>query len=283
MIWRRLFKREAGDQPEHPNLFEQPQPTPRVPDRKPADPGDPAVRAQRRQRIERRVRDLGYDIALAESALAAENRWSTRVAEINQAIEQARRDLELAQEPEVRQAIPLPPWPVTVDSVQPARPAAVRFQVGDVPFHYAEELDWAERGHQLAEPQLGRSRGDLASMIPPDVPADRRDELEAHLAHSLNAYAERLREDAATGKPALSLTLADLAAPCPVCGGWRDFLGRCLACQRREWQAQTIRDDVNRLLDERDSQLEEARRWRESLPVLRRQLADAEAELTKYQ
>lgn len=248
-----------------------------------ADPNDPVVRAHRRQRLERRINDLQHDITRAESSLQAENRWSERVAELDRAIAQTRADLETALKPQtVQEPWPLPAWPVTIEAIEPGEPSEVRFRVGELPFRYSEEVDWAERGHQKAELVLRRHAGDIDALIPPNMPLERRPELVEHLAHSLAALAVQLRDDALAGKPPLSVTLSDVATPCPVCGGWRDLRGRCLACQRREWEAQNLRAEIERLLDERNSHLEEAQRWRDSLPVLRRQLQQAENELAKY-
>jgi len=249
-----------------------------------ADPIDPAVRERRRQRLERRIRELGYDVARAESALAAENRWSERVHEIDQAIEQTRADVERILQAEAPfPPFPLPAWLVTVEQINAGEPSEVRFRVGDVPFRYSEEVDWAERGHQKAELVLRRREGAIDALIPAELPTERRPALKEHLAHSLAAFAVQLRDDALLGRTTSAVTLADLATPCPVCGGWRDLRGRCLECQRREWEAQGLRAEIERLLDERNSQLEEVQRWRESLPILRRQLQQAEAEIVKYQ
>jgi hypothetical protein len=275
------FKKRRDDKPQTTNP-EQSFPAPA--ERPRADPSDPAVRERRRQRLERRIRELRYDVARAESSLAAENRWSERVREIDQAIEQTRGDLERALRPETPHVpFPLPAWPVTIEQVNAGEPSDVRFRVGDIPFRYSEEVDWAERGHQKAELILRRREGAIDALIPVELPQERRPALEEHLAHSLAAFAVQLRDDALMGQTTPAITLADLASPCPVCGGWRDLRDRCLECQRREWEAQGLRAEIERLLDERNSQLEEVQRWRESLPILRRQLQQAEEEILKYQ
>lgn len=278
------FRKHA--QPEHAAPeppAARPQPVPVV-GRPRADADDPAVRERRRQRLERRVKDLGHDITRAESALQAENRWSERVSELDQAIAQTRSDLEAVQQPDVvHTPWPLPAWPVVIEQIEPGEPSVVRFRVGELPFHYSEEVDWAERGHQKAELVLRRRAGDIEALIPPDTPPERRAALAEHLAHSLAALAVQLRDDALVGSPPTNVSLAELASPCPVCGGWRDLRGRCLEDQRRAWEAQGLRAELERLLDERNSRLEEAQRWRESLPVLRRQLQQTEEELQKYQ
>lgn len=248
--------------------------------RRGGDPNDPAVRDRRRARLERRINDLRYDIGQAELARADSNRWTERVEGINQAIEQARRDVEsVLTAPPGWTPQPLPAWPVVVETVQPHEPAEVRLRVGEVPFHYSEALDWAERGHQKAPPELRRVDGEIDQLMPGSIPSERRAELRDHLAHGLATLVTQLRENALDGQPTPPLTLADLASPCPTCGGWRDLKGRCPACQEREWQADHLRAEIDRLIKERNDQLEELAKFRDRLPVLRRQLADSEAEL----
>jgi hypothetical protein len=295
MPWWNLLKRKGkqatSDRPPAAPPWERPAGSMPVPPpanaapvigrRPPVDRDSPEARARRRQRLERRIADLRYDIGQAEDAQAETNRWTERVAGINAAIEQARRDAEaILAAPPGWVPRPLPPWPVAVDAVRstgPDTPAEVRFRVGEVAFRYSEELDWAERGHQVAEPELRRVEGEVERLLPGDIPPERRDELREHLAHGLSTLAEGLRDGVLDGHAPPSLTLAELASPCPRCGGWRDLKGRCPACQEREWAAERLRADAERLVHERNQQLEELARMRERLPLLRRQLAEAEA------
>jgi len=289
MPWWDILKRKSTDRLPEPNVQPPlPVPPPRrelpmasAPAGRPkADPNDPAVRERRRARLERRIRDLRYDLDRAEQAQTDANRWTERVEGINQAIEQARRDIEtVLTAPPGWVPHPLPAWPVVVESLQPDEPAEIRLGVGEVPFHYSEALDWAERGHQKAPPELRRAEGEIEQLMPDSIPPDRRAELRDHLAHGLATLVTQLREDALDGRPTPPLTLADLASPCPTCGGWRDLKGRCPACQEREWQADHLNADIDRLIKERNDQLEELAKFRDRLPVLRRQLADSEAEL----
>lgn len=280
MPWKNLFRRKQAAPPTLPMVTVEPTPRRTVPAARPPAPTDPAALERRRQRLERRIADLRYDLALAESATQPENRWTARAAQLEAAIEQARRDAEaILAAPAGVPGIPLPPLPVVVETVAPAEPAEIIFRVGVERFRYSEEVDWAERGHQKAEPLLRRVAGNVEALLPDDVPTERRDELREHLAHGLGTLAALLREGAVSAAVAGQKTLADLASPCPVCGGWRDLLGRCPACQERQWAAAGLRADAERLRKERDDQLAEAHRWAERLPVLRRQLAEAESEL----
>jgi hypothetical protein len=291
MPWWDILKRKPAEPPQQQPT--QPAPPRRelpmasspvgsqpVAGRKIIDPNDPAARERRRTRLERRIRDLRYDIGQAELAQTDDNRWMERVNEINLAIEQARRDIEtVLTAPPGWVPHPLPAWPVVVELLQPNEPAEIRLHVGEEPFVYSEALDWAERGHQKAPPELRRVDGEIERLMPADIPTDRRAELRDHLAHGLSTLVAQLRDDALDGRESPSLTLSDLASPCPTCGGWRDLKGRCPACQEREWQADHLRADVDRLIKERNDQLDELARLRDRLPILRRQLADSEAEL----
>jgi hypothetical protein len=287
MPWKDFFKRKSTNQ--QPNAPATPEPPQQQATSAPLIVGkrppvtDPQARERRRRRLEQRIKDLQYDIAQAEEATGEHNRWTERIAGIEEAIEQARRDVEAALAiPPGRAGIPLPPLPVTVQEVQPQEPATVRFQIGDEVFAYQEEIDWAERGTQKAPGLLVRQEGEIDALVPPDIPADRRDELREHLAHSLGTLAEQLRDEAMAGQPHPTLTLADLARPCPECGGWRDLRGRCPACQERQWRADALRADAERLMKERNEQLEDLQRMRERLPILRVQLADAQADLARF-
>lgn len=281
MPWWNFRKQE-----QHPHQPEPAQPaigvtTPLIVGRRPpAAPPDAEAVERQRKRTERRVQDLRYDIAQAQAAASEPNRWTERIDQITQAIDQARRDAEAALSvPEGRVGIELPPLPVIIEEVLAAEPARVRFQVGDLPFNYQEEVDWAERGHQKADGLLRRVTGDVDALLPPGIPPERVDELREHLAHGLATLAEQLRDDAAAGRTTPPLTLADLASPCPVCGGWRDLRGRCPACQERQWLSDRLRADADRLMKERNEQLNDMQRMRERLPMLQRQLADVEATL----
>lgn len=245
-------------------------------------PDDPEARARRKARLEQRVLDLRYDIQQAEGALNEPNRWTERIAELDNAIDQAKNDAAairsaVPQEP----GIPLPPWPVTIVSLRGAEPADIQLRIGDVPFHYVEDLDWSERGHQRAPTELRRTEGDLDALMPATVPTERREQLREHLAHGLSTLVEDLRERTLDREPLPQLTLADLASPCPTCGGWRDLRGRCPACQQREWQISALEDDVRRLRKERVETLEDMQTLRDRLPLLRRRLADAEVEAAR--
>lgn len=242
---------------------------------------DPETAARRRSRLERRITNLEYDIQRASSADQPGSRWRRRIDEIGDAIEQAQADVaKLVSDPDPSPAFPVDPAPITAIDVKTDIPATVRFTIGSEDFRYSEEVDWTERGEQRSLPGLRRFEGDPEALVPVATPEDRREALSEHLRHALGALAIGLR-DGAVEEPE-NMTLADLATPCPICGNWRDHRNRCIDCQRREWKANEVRSEINRLVDERNTLLEEMASQREALPILQRQLQDARRELEKY-
>ncbi|CAN5585162.1 hypothetical protein BH23CHL2_BH23CHL2_11010 [soil metagenome] len=242
---------------------------------------DSETAARRRSRLERRIQNLEHDIARASNAARADSRWHQRIDEVNAAIKQAEADARVLAEPgQPREALPLPATPVTDVDVQTDIPATVRFRIGDESFRFSEEIDWTERGEQRSMPGLRRFEGNPDALIPAGVPEDRREALQEHLRHTVAALAVALRDQ--PEQRAESITLADLASPCPVCGNWRDLRDRCITCQRRDWSAEEVRSQIGRLIEERNHLMDEIAGQREALPILQRQLQDARTELEKY-
>ncbi len=242
---------------------------------------DADTATRRRSRLKRRITNLEHDIERAASAGRTDSHWRRRIEAINAAISQAQADVKLLDtEQSLNSGVRLPPTPILAIDVNTNIPATVKFTIGDESFRYSEEVDWTERGEQRSLPGLRRFEGDPAALIPEQTPPDRREALQEHLLHAVGALAIALRDGSAT--VAGELTLADLASPCPICGNWRDHRGRCINCQRREWQANEIRAEIGRMIEERNSLLEEIANQRDALPILQRQLQDARKELEKY-
>lgn len=237
-------------------------------------------RAGRRSELERRWQGALFDIEQGELALTADNPWQERIALLTEAMETVEDDLRRLDAAPPEQYAPLPETPITNIEVSDDQPPEISFTIGDTNFHYAEEIDWAERGHQIARGELRRLEGDPALLLPPTTAAPLRGPLIAHLTDSLFVFATDLRDRAQDGErlpeqPAL----ADLGRPCPRCGGWLDWRGRCQACARRDAERLQLKRESGRLLDERSSEAEEQHRLAERLPVARRRLADINVEL----
>ncbi|HET7035783.1 MAG TPA: hypothetical protein VFI42_08905 [Thermomicrobiaceae bacterium] len=247
----------------------------------------PVVREAERRSLKRlleRRRNLAYDIAQSETAFLPSNRWSERLAELDDAIQQAEADLAaLRPEPGATPPLQLAEQPIEIVEVSPREPAAVRLRVGEAAFRYREEVDWAERGHQLVLPQLALTEGDVERLIPSETQGAERARLANHLENGLSIVANEALERAVDGEPPPAVTLAELARPCPACGGWRDVKGRCPACAALAWRRDEIREALVRLIKERDDVGRDLSRARDRLPVFRRQLADVEQDIEKLQ
>jgi hypothetical protein len=272
-VWR---FRQGENRPEQPN---KPSGQPEQPTEERAPYiRDAEVRSLRR--LLQRRRDLEFDIEQALSARQPVNRWIERVDQLNAAITQAQADLATATPRHSgRPPLSLDEMPIETVEVRPAEPATVILRTGEHLLEYQEELDWAERGHQMALPQIYRIKGDVVALLPEPLEADERTRLVEHLRHSFAALANEVLERTIDDEPIRELTLADLARPCPDCGGWLDLKGRCPECTELDWQRQQIRADLSRLIKERNDVLRDMERLRERLPIIRRQLADVEADI----
>ena len=241
------------------------------------------IREAERRRLTRlitRRSNLEYDLSRAESAFLPHNRWTERIEQLDEAIQQATDDIaHLVPQPSDIPTVQLPPTPIVISVSSTAEPAALELSVNDVSLHYREEIDWSERGHQLALPTLVLFEGDVRSLVPPTLAQPERDRLIDHLRNSFSIVANETLERATDGEPLPTLTLADLTRPCEQCGGWLDPKGRCPLCTRFEWQRNEIAEAAKRLVDERTSTFGELDHTRERLPIIRRQLLEVENDI----
>lgn len=222
-----------------------------------------------------------YDVEQGEQAQADDNPWRERAELLTESLETVESDRAATLQADREPYHPVEPAPIRDLRVDLDNDiATVTFAIGDERFRWEEPRDWAERGHQVIRSDLVRISGSSEPLLPADVPEQLRDPLRAHLALSLFVLATDLRDRALNDDtlPA-DLTLADLARPCPACGGWTDVLGRCQACARRNARIQQLDLERNRLLSERAEELEEEHRMAERLPIARRRLADIDTEI----
>jgi hypothetical protein len=230
--------------------------------------------------LERRRRDAQFDVEQSEAALAPENPWQVRIDLLTDAlatIETDRRALD-AQPP--APTFPLPPTPIADLCATDDEPAEVAFAIGDCRFLFREATDWDQRGGPTVRGDLQRVDGDPAHLVPAETPSDRQDALARHLTDSLDVFATAMRDHALAGEALpTSPTLADLAQPCPDCGGWRDWNGRCPECAWRELRRQSLRSEAARLERERTAEAEELHRLTERLPIARRRLTQIDVEI----
>ncbi|MFT4037577.1 MAG: hypothetical protein QM692_05305 [Thermomicrobiales bacterium] len=276
MVWKRLFgKTETPAEATTP----PPQPDSSGIVRRQRPAADPAM--QQRLDTLRRRRDMAaYDLERAESARLPENQWRERIDLIDRSLETIEADLAALEAIPPRPVFALPETPLSDVAVSLDEPVSVSFTITGEPFRWEEEIDWDQRGGPVVRGDLRQHTGDVAAILPPGVPAARREDLLRHLAESVTVLAVDLRDRALEGQPLPEgITLADLARPCPTCGDWLDWRGSCATCAHRAWQRQTLRQEGNRLAQERDELEDDRAKWAERLPVARKRMADVEADL----
>jgi hypothetical protein len=240
--------------------------------------------AERRQlrRLLRRQDDLTYDLERAEESLNEENQWTERIEQLNQAIEQAMADREAIEpEDDTPPRMQLEPIPVEIAELTEEEPASVTLRIGSTEISYREEIDWAERGHNVTMPELLRVSGDVEPLLPELDSEERVQELREHLLHSLSTYSNQILEHSAAGGEPPAMTLADITRTCPACGGWLDQKNRCPICAELNWKRQEIDADLRRLRKERDDVISDLERQRDRLPIIQRQLAETRADIDK--
>lgn len=234
------------------------------------------------EQLRKRRDGIRFDLARAEEASLPDNPWTQRIALLDDAIATVETDLAALDNLVPLPPFPLPKTPIANIDVTTGDQAEVRFSIGAERFHFAEAIDWDERGGPEVRGDLRHQSGNASRLVPDDVPSDRRDTLERHLIDSVAVFAVDLRNRALDGQSLPgNATLSDLATPCPVCGGWRDWRGICDACTQRAWQRQQLRAETERLAAEQANETEERHKWAERLPIARRRLADIDAAITK--
>jgi len=243
----------------------------------PSEGGD---KAQRLSRLKQRREGALYDLSQAELAHEEDNPWQQRMKLLTEAIETVNHDLDDLEHLPKRDLPGLPPTPIAIDEIRPEEPTAVKFRVGNEPFYYEADLDWAERGGPIVHGDLLLRSGNPASLVPDSMPAELKSELADHLTDSLFVFATDLRDRAIDGDPPPEHpTLSDLARPCPECGGWQDWRGNCSECKRRQWRGQQLEAELNRLESDRAAELEDQAKWADRLPIARKRLLDIDGEI----
>jgi hypothetical protein len=245
----------------------------------PAVTADPA-KAEKLARLRRRREAVLFDVEQSEMASGPDNAWQERVALIDEALASVRADRDRLVAEKQPPGAPLDPVPISDISVSEGPPPVVRFRVGGEQFTYEEDLDWAERGFQLARSELQSRSGDPAALIPAGFPHDQRDALLEHLTGSLFVFASDLRDRALAGQPLpVGVTLSDLTRPDTEHGGWLDWHGNSPEGTRKQIKLRENEAEEQRLLEERARELEEMARFADRLPIALRRLADVDAEI----
>lgn len=247
----------------------------------PGSAGDPG-KTEQLNRLRKRREAVMFDVEQAELASQPENPWLARVALLDEALATIQEDRRRAHEEREPAGRPLVPSPIEEIAVAEGPPPSVSFRIGGERFQYQEEVDWAERGFQLARSELQLRTGDPAKLIPADIAGDERERLLDHLTNSLFVFASDLRDRKLAGEDTPSgLTLADLGQPDETHGGWLLWGGQSPAAQRLQHRLQELMQEERRLLDERKRELDEVARLADRLPIARRRLADVDAEIAE--
>ncbi len=289
MVWRNLLRKstDRSEDDAQKSRPEKPRARPRLEQvvthreeersRSTNDPDERRRAGLRRQRVA-----ILYDIEQGELATSADNPWNNRINLLTGALETITSDLQRVSTVEPGPYHPMPATPIRIERVEVEGAAVVEFTIGAERFSYAEEPDWAERGHQIAPPELLHRAGDATELVPDDTPEHLLSSAQEHLAGSLFVFAASLRDHVLDGEPLPETpSVADLARPCPDCGGWTDWRGTCQACARRNAGIAALKREEARLLDDRKQEAEERHRLVEGLPIARRRLRDVETELAR--
>ena len=241
-------------------------------------PADPE-KAARVDALRKRREALVHDVTSAEEAGMERNRWRTEIALIDQAVAEIERDVS-----EIGVTLPppgmvLPPVPITEITSETDPVVRVRFRIGVVDFAFAEEIDWAERGFQLARGELIPEHGDVAAIIPTNVPDSERAQLRSHLERSLFAFASDVRDRTLAEQELPTATLADLAPPSQDFGGWLDWTGQSAIQQSQVTERHRLRTELERLRVERARLIDDEAATAERLPIARRRLMELDREI----
>lgn len=222
-----------------------------------------------------------FDVEEATLAGEVANPWLSRVATIEEAARAVEADLAGVARPGAAGPGPaLPSTAVTVAANTDAPSPRVTIRVGATEIVYVEDLDWSERGHQLARTELHLESGDVTSLVPPNVTEDQRSELVEVLGDSLFRLATEARDELGADRPSRpSRPLAELAVPDAEFGGWVDVTGSSPRRRAHALRVGELTAELERLRTERDRELEEMARWRERLPIAQRRLRDVDEQI----
>ncbi len=221
-----------------------------------------------------------FDVEQAILATQPENPWLERVQLLDEAIEAVRKDREATQHETEPTGEPVIPAPLNSIVFQEGPPPSVRFDLLGEHFTYAEEIDWAERGFQLARGDLLLQSGDPQRVVNAAYRGVQAEAFLEHLSSSLFVFASDMRDRSLAGEALPSeVTLSDLARPDERSGGWFDWKGHSAAAARHDHRIALLQQEEQRLLAERERELQEQARWEDRLPIAKRRLADVDAEI----
>jgi hypothetical protein len=237
-----------------------------------------AEAAEKLARLHRRREAVMFDVEQSELAASPDNPWLQRVGLIDEALAAVRLDRERTNAMHIPPGRSVQPVPIVDLQIDLGPPPKLGFRIEGEQFAFEEDLDWAERGHQLARSELQQQSGDVLNVLPAAEMSD--EQLVEHLTRSLFVLASDLRDRAIAGETLPeSITLADLARPDEVNGGWLDWNGHSAVGAEKQAKLREIESEEQRLLAERARDIEDMEKLADRLPIALRRLADVDAEI----
>lgn len=241
---------------------------------------DPETRKRRLAVLEARREAALYDIEQAELAQQPDNPWQQRIELLTESLATVEADRQRLAALPPEPTFDVPALPVTGIAVETNEPAQVTFAVGGQRFAFAEEIDWDNRGGTVVRGDLRLRDGDPAALLPAGVPDDLRATMRQAIENALVVFAVALRDLALDGEPLpATVTLDQILTPDPEVGGWKDWTGTNPIRVQRAYRMQQLRTEAQRLEKERRDEAEARRTLIDRLPIARKRLADAEAEI----
>jgi hypothetical protein len=243
-----------------------------------------ASEAEQRDAYERRRMAIQFDIDQGELANSPDNPWMHRIQLLTEALANVEEELRESEKIAPGPYHPVQPLPITNINITRDAGISLSFEIEGQSFAFDEVLDWAERGTQVAVPELVQTSGSASSLVPQDAPADLVEPLQRHLQESIVTFATDLRDRTLDEDPLPRLpTLVDLAKPCPVCGGWTDWKGHCDVCSARKARSQSLFRERTHLMREQSVEAEERHRLAERLALARHRMRDLEADIVAWE
>ncbi len=231
--------------------------------------------------LRRRREAMIFDIDQGELALQPDNPWQERIDLLGEAITNVESDLAALDAFPATPTPAIEPRPIVDIVAHGDDLIQIAFSIGEARFRFEEQVDWDQRGGPTVRGDLQSVEGSVDSLLGSARTVDERVALRDHLTDSIAVFATDLRDRTLSGGPLPpSPTLADLARPCPTCGGWTDWNGRCPACTSRATERQRLRLERDRLDGDRRKEADERRRLADGLPISRRRLAAVETDIT---
>lgn len=222
-----------------------------------------------------------FDIDQGELALQLENPWRDRIDLLSEAIANVESDLAALDALPATTAPAIDPVSIVDIVASGGELIQIAFTIGEERFHFEEQVDWDQRGGPTVRGDLQLVSGSVDSLLGSARTVDERVALRNHLIDSIVVFATDLRDRTLSGEPLPSAPiLTDLAKPCPTCGGWMVWNGRCPACTSRAIERQRLRVERDRLDGDRRKEADERHRLADGLPISRRRLAAVETDIT---